>query len=152
MITLCSNRTMTLLLLLTLGGAMLVPGCGAKASQETNDALAKGLAALVEDDVEGFAQLVVPDQREGLGDVDEMGFFRSAMSYTIDNDADTDVTDASATIRVKLFFDAEAKQFSNVYFVMKKVDDKWLFDLAATIKREKEMNPGYEFKIYEWTE
>ena len=150
--TIRSNRTVVMILTLALGATLLAPGCGAKAPQEANDALTKVLTALAEDDVEGFVELVVPDQREGLRDVDEMDFFGATMSHSFNNDSDLDVTDTSATIRVKLFFDDEEKNFANVYFVMKKVEDQWLFDLAETIKKEKEINPGYEFQIYQWSE
>jgi hypothetical protein len=150
--TICSTRRLPLFVLMLVSVALLAPGCGGRAPQEANDALAKVLTALAEDDRDGFKEMLVPDQRDGFRDVDEMAFFGSTMSSVVQNDADLEVTDTSAMILVKLFFDAEEKQFASVYFVMKVVEGKWLFDLAETIKKENEINPGYEFEIHQWSE
>ncbi len=146
-----SSRTFACVLVLTVG-AILLPGCGAKAPKEANEALAKVLTALADDDVIGFVSLIVPDQVEGIRDVDEMEFFGSTMSFLIDNEFDLQVTDTSAMILVKLFFDTEEKSFSNIYFVMKKVEDKWLFDVAETIEKEREKNGADAFSVWEWDE
>ncbi len=147
-----ANRTKWALALTVAAGVMLLVGCGAKAPQEANDALAKVLKSLVDTDPDAFLLLVVPDQREGLGEVDELEFLASATGYEINNDADMAVTDTSAMILVKLYFDAEKKTFSRVYFVMKKVDGVWLFDLTETIEKERERNGADAFKVWEWTE
>ena len=147
-----SNLVFHLFLLLAVIAMFMTPGCGGKAPQEANDALDKVLTALAEDDSAGFVDLIVPDQRDGIRDVDEMEFFGSTMSSSVDNKFDLEVTDTSAMILVKLFFDAEEKKFSNVYFVMKKVDGKWLFDVAETIKKEREADGADAFAIWEWGE
>ena len=146
-----ANRSTRVLVLLLTGamGAVLLTGCGAKAPQEANDALNKVLKSLVDTDPDAFLLLVVPDQREGLGEVDELEFLASAMSYKIDNEFDMDVTDTSAAISVVLYFDEEQKNFSNIFFVMKKVDGAWLFDLAETVKKEREADGAHAFQVWQ---
>lgn len=121
-------------------------GCSKKAPAEANAALAAALNALPKAETKTFTDAVVPSQRENVTSLEEWSFFQAVKSHKIDNEFDMNVTDTSAYIMVVLYFDDEQEAFSTVYFIMKKVGDKWLIDLTETIRKEKDTDGSDAFK------
>lgn len=129
---------------------LFAAGCSKKAPDEANSALDAALKALPKGDADVFVAAVVPDQREKVLTLGEWPFFKAVKSHKIDNEFDLDVTDDSARIMVTVYFDDEQKQFSSLFFAMKKVDGKWLIDLNKTIKDERDTDGAQAFQAWKF--
>ena len=131
-------------------GMLFSAGCSKKVPAEANAALNAALDALHKGDGETFIAGVLPAQQKKVKTLGEYQFFLAAKSHKVDNEFDLEVTDDSALVMTKLYFDDEKKAFSNLFMAMTKADGKWYIDLDKTIKKEREINPGHAFQQWKF--